>query len=119
MSRQRLGSYGERLAAEHLERTGWRILDRNYRVGRREIDLVARRGGVVAFIEVKARRGREYGDPLEAVTARKRREIETVAATWLERHGAPDDVYRFDAIAIRLDRSGASRIEHLEDAWGI
>lgn len=119
MSRQRLGSYGEQLAADYLERAGWRILHRNYRVGRREIDLVARRGGVVAFIEVKARRGREFGDPLEAVTARKRREIELVASVWLERHGAEEDLYRFDAIAVRLDRIGASRIEHLEDAWGI
>ena len=47
------------------------------------------------------------------------REIELVASAWLERHGAEDDVYRFDAIAVRLDRTGASRIEHLEDAWGI
>lgn len=119
MSRQSVGSYGERLAADYLERAGWRILERNYRVGRREIDLIARRDGVVAFVEVKARRGKEFGDPLEAVTARKRREIELVASAWMERHGAVDDVYRFDAIAVRLDRSAASQIEHLEDAWGI
>lgn len=119
MSRQRLGSYGEQLAADYLLRAGWRILERNYRVGRREIDLVARRGGVVAFIEVKTRRAQDFGDALEAVTARKRREIELVAAGWVERYGKPDDVYRFDAIAVRLHPGPTPQIEHLEDAWGI
>ena len=64
-----LGRRGEALAAELLEAAGWRILARNFRYRRKEIDLIARRGAVVAFVEVKARAGPAFGHPLEAVTA--------------------------------------------------
>jgi putative endonuclease len=112
-----LGDRGERLAAEHLERAGWTILARNFRLGHREVDLVARRGEVVAFVEVKTRAGLGYGHPLEAITWKKRREIQQVAAAWIEAHGRPDDVYRFDAVAILLPVGGEPVIEHVEDAW--
>jgi putative endonuclease len=88
-----LGDRGERLAAEHLERAGWTILARNFGVGHRGVDLVARRGEVVAFVEVKTRAGLGYGHPLEAITALKRREIQRVAQIWVERHGRDGDVY--------------------------
>ena len=117
MSGKPLGDRGERLAAEHLERAGWLILHRNFRVGRKEIDLVARRGEVVAFVEVKTRSGLGYGHPLEAITWRKRREIHQVASAWIARHGHPGELYRFDAIAVRLAAGGAPVLEHVEDAW--
>lgn len=116
MANKPLGDRGEELAARHLVRAGWTVVNRNFRVGHREIDLVARRGEVVAFVEVKTRTGLGYGHPLEAITARKRREIQQVAATWIERHGAEGDVYRFDAVAV-LMRGGEARLEHVEDAW--
>lgn len=112
-----LGRNGETLAARMLQRHGWRILDRNYRAGRREIDLVARRGRTVAFIEVKTRAGTGFGDPLEAVTARKRTEISRVARDWIARRGRPGDEYRFDAIAIVWERGARPRVRHVEDAW--
>jgi putative endonuclease len=112
-----LGDRGEQLAADHLVRAGWTVLSRNFRMGRKEIDLVARRGEVVAFVEVKTRAGLGYGHPLEAITAKKRREIHQVAAAWIDRHGKPDDVYRFDAVAILLPSGGEPVIEHVEDAW--
>lgn len=112
-----LGDRGEQLAADHLVRAGWTVLSRNFRLGRKEIDLVARRGEVVAFVEVKTRAGLGYGHPLEAITAKKRREIHQVAAAWIDRHGKPGDVYRFDAVAILLPSGGEPRIEHVEDAW--
>lgn len=113
-----LGDRGEALAAAHLEAAGWTVVHRNWRLGHREIDLVARRGEVVAFVEVKTRAGLGYGHPLEAITARKRREIQAVAAAWIERHGAPGDVYRFDAVAVLATDGGAApAIEHVEDAW--
>jgi len=93
------------------------VLARNYRMGHKEIDLVARRGEVVAFVEVKTRAGHGYGHPLEAITWKKRREIAQVAATWIDRHGRPDYVYRFDAVAILLPTGGDPTIEHVEDAW--
>jgi putative endonuclease len=93
------------------------ILHRNYRLGHREIDLVARRGEVVAFVEVKTRGGMGYGHPLEAITRKKRKEIQTVAAAWIKEFGRPRDVYRFDAVAILLPAGGQPVIEHVEDAW--
>ncbi len=117
MSGKALGDRGERLAAEHLEREGWVILHRNFRQGRREIDLVARRGGVVAFVEVKTRSGLAHGHPLEAVTAGKRREVQQVATGWIAAFGQPEDRYRFDAVSVLLARSGAPLVQHLENAW--
>jgi putative endonuclease len=114
-----LGQRGEGIAAERLEATGWTILDRNFRMGRKEIDLVARRGEVVAFVEVKTRAGKGYGHPLEAITWRKRREIQQVAAAWISRHGLSEDVYRFDAMAVLLPSGGLLEVEHVEDAWRI
>lgn len=112
-----LGDRGERLAAEYLERAGWTILARNYRLGHREVDLVAQRGEVVAFVEVKTRAGLGYGHPLEAITARKRREIQQVAQAWVNAHGREGDTYRYDAIAVLIIDGAAPEIEHIEDAW--
>jgi len=86
-------------------------------MGRKEIDLVARRGEVVAFVEVKTRAGRGYGHPLEAITWKKRREIQQVAAAWVERYGRDGDVYRFDAVAVLVLGGGEPVVEHVEDAW--
>lgn len=117
MSGKPLGDRGEALAAEYLERQGWTVTHRNFRMGRKEIDLVARRGEVVAFVEVKARAGLGYGHPLEAITWKKRREIGQVAAAWMDRFGRPSDTYRFDAIAVLQFPGAAPRVEHVEDAW--
>ncbi len=81
--RRRLGSEGEARAAAHLEARGYRIVGRNVRAGGVEIDLVARRAGVVVFVEVKTRRsGRSYA-PEESVDARKRARLVRGAAAWL------------------------------------
>ncbi|HEX6587483.1 MAG TPA: YraN family protein [Longimicrobiales bacterium] len=113
----RLGIEGEALAARHLERAGWRIVARNWRFGHKEIDLIARRGRTVAFVEVKTRAALRWGHPLLAVDARKRSEIERVARVWLARHGRRGDEARFDAIAVYRDEGGGLRLEHVEDAW--
>lgn len=113
-----LGLWGEGEAARHLEACGWRILARNYRFGRREVDLVATRDGVLAFVEVKTRRGRGFGPPAEAVTALKRREIEAVAGHWLLHHPAPSGGVRFDVVSILVELgTGRHEVEHLPDAW--
>ncbi len=117
MSSKSLGDRGEEIVARFLERAGWRILDRNFRMGRNEIDLIARRGEVVAFVEVKTRAGLGYGHPLEAITWKKRREIQQVAAAWIDRKGCPGDIYRFDAVGVRVESGGPPIIEHVEDAW--
>jgi putative endonuclease len=94
------------------------VLARNYHFGRREVDLVVRRDDVIAFVEVKTRAGDGYGAPAEAVTALKRREIETVALQFLVSEGLHDVGVRFDVISIVVDRdTGSVELEHIEDAW--
>jgi len=113
-----LGRWGEQQAARHLCHRGWTILARNYRFGRREVDLVVRRRDVVAFVEVKTRAGEGFGRPEEAITRWKRREIEAVATHFLARHVSSGVSVRFDAVAITVDRARQRvRIRHLEDAW--
>jgi putative endonuclease len=113
----REGQAGEAVAARFLEAQGWKVLERNVRAGRREIDLIAARGGVVAFVEVKTRRGDGFGHPLEAITRRKQGEIAAVARAWLRDHPCPGQVLRFDAIAVHLRIGASPRVEHVEDAW--
>lgn len=113
-----LGRFGEAYAHAYLVRTGWTVLERNYRFGRREVDLVVRRGGLVAFVEVKTRAGGGYGAPEESVTRLKQREIEAVAREFLWRHRLDDIDVRFDVVAIVAGPGHkVIRIEHLEDAW--
>jgi len=112
-----LGRWGEELAAEHLRGRGWAILSRNYRSGRREIDLVASRGGVVAFVEVKTRNSRGCATGLEAITPAKRRRLERAAEGWVSAHGDGVDTFRFDAVSVVREPGGAARLDHLEDAW--
>lgn len=101
-----------------LSRTGWSILERGYRLGRSEIDLIARRGGLIAFVEVKTRSGHGWGTPEEAVTVRKRREIETVARDYLMRHARGWTDVRFDVVSIVTGPGRRLiRCDHLEDAW--
>jgi putative endonuclease len=112
-----LGRRFEDAALRHLTERGWLIVGRNVRFQRKEIDLVARREDLVAFVEVKGRLGPGYGHPLEAITWRKRREIETVARWWIQRHGCAGVRYRFDAVAVERRSNGALVVTHVEDAW--
>jgi putative endonuclease len=115
--RHRRGAQGEETAAGFLESRGWEVLAHRFRMGRLEIDLVARRGRMVAFVEVKTRRGLGFGAPVEAVTWNKRREIVRVARAWMDRHGQPGDIYRFDVIGIMDPPGGVVTVQHVEDAF--
>ena len=113
-----LGEIGERVAARWLERAGWRILARRYRSGRRDIDVVAERDGIVAFVEVKARSGLGFGDPVESVHRRKQRELTKSAQTWIERHGREGDSYRFDVVGV-LVRERRVYVRHIPSAFRV
>jgi putative endonuclease len=113
------GRTAETLAAQSLERHGWTIIERNFRCGHKEIDLIARRGDTIAFVEVKARATRTFGHPLDAITAHKRREITTVARAWIARHGSADLSYRFDAVWIIGTPGGRIELDHVPGAWRI
>jgi putative endonuclease len=113
------GRLAEQLAAESMEKHGWTILERNFRCGHKEIDIIARRGDQVAFIEVKARTSRSFGHPLDAITAHKRREITAVARAWIARHGCSAYSYRFDAVWIIGSPGGRIELDHIPGAWRI
>jgi putative endonuclease len=118
--RQRLGRLGEQLAAEHLIRRGFRILERNYRTRWGELDIVAFDGRTLAFCEVKSRRAEAGRTPFESVHPRKRRQVRRMARSWLcERPGRPyAAALRFDAVAVSFDRDGRLlALEHLEGAF--
>ena len=82
-SRRHLGRIAEAAAARHLATEGWSLVGRNVRVGRGELDLIVRRGDVLAFVEVKARRSADYGTPEDAVDGHKRRQVARLAELWL------------------------------------
>ncbi len=115
--RHRRGLRGEEIAKRYLMSLGWVVLAHRFRMGRLEIDLVVRKGTLVAFVEVKTRRSTAFGSPLEAVRWGKKREIVRVAQAWIDRHGRPDDVYRFDVIGVTLSPTAPSGIEHVENAF--
>ena len=114
--KQILGRRGEDMAAAYLEERGWTVLARNYRAGPKEIDLVAAHGGVVAFVEVKARATSTGGTPLEPIRSLKRRAVETAARRWILENGRPGVTYRFDAVAVRI-KGSSGEIRHIPDAW--
>jgi len=111
LSTARLGALGERRAAEHLERAGYRILQRNVRSGGVEIDLIARRGPLLVFVEVKTRRSRRQGGPEEAVTPRKQARLLRGAAAWLHEQRLRGARVRFDVVAVEPGADGGL-VEH-------
>ena len=119
--RPRLGALGEQLAAEHLVRRGFEIVERNYRTRWGELDIIAFDGRTLAFCEVKTRRASPAGgSPLDAVRAPKRAQVRKMAGRWLiERTNRPRaDTLRFDAIGVTVDRADRLlSLEHLEGAF--
>ena len=105
MSRSRVmfGKIGEDLACRELEGRGYAILARRYRQRAGELDIIARDGPTVVFIEVKAREGREFGDAVEAVTRLKRRRMTRVALEYLVRHRLTQCPCRFDVVSIHME----------------
>ena len=112
------GELGERIAARWLARAGWRIIARRFRLGRRDIDLIVERDTVIAFVEVKARTGATFGDPVEAVHRRKQRELSRSAQGWIDRHGRAGEVYRFDVVGVLLT-DGRVLVRHIPGAFDL
>ncbi len=118
--RQSLGRTGEDLAAQHLRRRGFQILERNYRTRWGELDIIAFDGHTLAFCEVKTRRSGGRGIPFDAVGHRKQAQVRKMAGRWLidRRQHPRAELIRFDAIGVVLDAAGRLRcLEHLEGAF--
>ena len=101
--RMRLGKWGEGVAGRFLQEKGYRLLDANYRCRWGEVDIVAQEGDELVFVEVRTRRGTQYGTPEESVTAAKARRLIATAQDYLQQHGQEESEWRIDLIAIRLD----------------
>ena len=105
---------GEEIAARLLCDAGYRLLSRNWRNGRNELDLVVEDpDGTIAFVEVKSARGLWAGDPGEWITPAKRKRLAKLALAWLVRHEATHRMVRFDAVLLRPGQPP----EHLQDAF--
>jgi putative endonuclease len=119
--RRRLGQLGEQLAADHLVRRGFEIVERNYRTRWGELDIVAYDGRILAFCEVKSRRvAHDRRKAFEALHTPKRNQVRKMAACWLiERSQRPfANEVRFDAIGVTFSPDGRLLgIEHLEGAF--
>jgi putative endonuclease len=114
--RQKLGRQGEALAAAHLRKQGYRILERNFRNAVGEIDIIAREAETIVFVEVKTRRSDRFGPPAAALTPRKIRQMSMVALSYLKRTGRQDAKARFDVVAVKQSPAGYS-IELIQNAF--
>ena len=110
--RHRAGAQAETLAAAAMRVQGYQVLEQRFRYRHADVDLVARRGAVVVFVEVKARADERFGAAAEAVTARKQANLVRAASVWLARHARPWDAVRFDVITVT-----DGKLEWLQDAF--
>jgi putative endonuclease len=116
-SRRALGELGERLAAEHLSARGYTIRERNFRTAAGEIDIVAEAGGVLAFVEVKCRRGSAMGTAVESLTAAKQRRMVEMAEAYGQARGDLPQQWRIDLVAVDFERDGRlASVVHYENA---
>ncbi len=109
-----LGRRGEQLAVDHLETRGMAVIERNWRCRLGEIDIVARDGRDIVFIEVKTRTSHDYGHPFEAITPVKLARMRRLAIAWCEATDAPVSRIRIDAVAVLAPVEAPALIEHLE-----
>ena len=114
--RIRTGKRGEEIAVAYLKSKGYRIIERNYKCLFGEIDIVAKEGNTVVFVEVKSRKSEDFGDPQAAVGWEKKRKISRIALKYLEeKHLYPCDA-RFDVVAVKMLPAG-NTIELIQNAF--
>jgi putative endonuclease len=117
-ARRKLGQLGEDLAIAQLRKQSYVIHERNYRCPRGEIDIVARDGPCLVFVEVRTRRGREYGSPEESITPAKQAKLIERAQTYVQENNW-EGGWRIDVVAVEMSRAGTLlRIEVIQNAVG-
>jgi putative endonuclease len=114
--RQSLGRRGEDLACAELEKRGYVIVDRRFRTRCGELDIVARDGGVLVFVEVKARSGGNFGTPFESVTSKKRQRLSQMAVSYLFLKRLAGVACRFDVVSI-IEQQGTQTVELVRGAF--
>jgi putative endonuclease len=117
MRRRDTGILGEKLACEYLGKKGYDIVETNYRCTEGEIDIIARQGDVLVFVEVRTKRSRQFGSPEESITGIKKERLRAVAEHYGQERDDLPDSWRIDVMAIQLDRNNkVKRLQHIENA---
>jgi putative endonuclease len=112
-----LGTIGEDEACGFLKKNGCKILGRNYRTPRGEIDIIARLGKIVLFVEVKTRSKSSSAQPWESVGFRKRKNLKLAAKAYVQEHRSNEDEYRFDVLSIIVNENSHPEIEWIQNAF--
>jgi len=116
-SRINLGKHGENLAADFLEKKGFQIIVRNYRQKTGEVDIIAKDREILVFIEVKTRSSLLFGQPFEAVTAPKQKQLNHIALDYMTRNKIKNQAARFDVISILIEKNKQPEIKHLQNCF--
>jgi putative endonuclease len=113
--KKNLGRKGEKISIDFLKEKGYQILERNYRFGHKEIDIVAKDKNTVVFVEVKTGKSKKFGEPFERVNSNKRKKLIQVAQAFIQENEINGCDFRFDVISV--DLKGEKKIEHIENAF--
>lgn len=111
-----IGAMGERVAVEYLLEKNYQILETNWVCGHKEVDVIAKDGDTIVFVEVKTRRSTYLVEPEATVDVFKQRHLIWAANSYVNRFQYDNDV-RFDIISIVIDKNDEKKIEHIEDAF--
>lgn len=113
----KLGESGEQQACTFLKKNGCKILETNFRSGHAEIDIIARSGKIVIFVEVKTRSSNIYAQPWESVGFRKRKHLKLAAKAYVQQYFNSQDEYRFDVLSITMKENKSPEIEWIQNAF--
>jgi putative endonuclease len=116
MNRKEVGKLGEEFARNYLENKGYQILEANWRHGKAEVDLIARHGRVLVFVEIKTRTSTAFGRPEEFLSPKQEALLSKAAARYMDRIGHQWEI-RFDVVSINLEIPEKPEITHLRDAF--
>ena len=116
-SKKVTGDRGEDLAVDYLLNQKFEIIERNYRYGHGEIDVIAKDKGMLVFVEVKTRKNLEFGHPIQAITKTKQRQIRKIAELYLYEKKISNLDCRIDVITILLNKNLPPEINHIENAF--
>ncbi len=117
MKRKEVGALGEKLAVDFLKKHGYKIIERNFRCREGEIDIIAKQGECLVFVEVRTKRSSDYGVPEESITPFKKDKLASLAHIYLQNCHPPPQSWRIDVVAVELTaQNRVSRLEHIENA---
>lgn len=112
-----LGKSGEEIALRFLKNKKYKVLEKNYRLFRGEIDIIAQKRNILVFVEVKTRRSKDFGFPEESVTPSKQQQIKKIAQGFLVKNNLQDIECRFDVISLSLNDNEKFSIHHIKNAF--